>query len=311
MHKKPAFLRGQAASNVRPAAFSASGLGLPMHAAPTGAPGPAHGSMGMGEMGPGGGDFGFDENTGLTDVGPGDAAVADAFSQAMQGPAGDLDSLELDLDEVEDAAPPPPDDTEIDESDAFLQAAMAKMDAANGGPGGNPAAAGGGVSDAEHQLALSKLTNAILSLKAQSERLASEARAEALELGFLVARRILEREVSTDVSAILALIRTAMRKAADARNVTIRLHPADYELVDSALQQGHHDELSLAHVELKVDPDASRGDVFIDTDFGAVDGRMDTRMAQLREVIESVAFEPTVSQPAPEDGTDDALEGAA
>src|ERR1700727_1470621 len=71
--------------------------------------------------------------------------------------------------------------------------------------------------------AVERLNLGVTLLRAQGERLAEQARADALELAFMIARRILEREIHTDPVALLSLIRLAITRAGEANTVTIHL----------------------------------------------------------------------------------------
>ncbi|HWV38274.1 MAG TPA: FliH/SctL family protein [Vulgatibacter sp.] len=129
---------------------------------------------------------------------------------------------------------------------------------------------------------LDRLAASVQTLRLESNRLASLARADALEIGFLVARRILETEISTNPEALFSLVRSALRRVGESRDITIRLHPADASAVRQAegtvLPQGP----SISQIRLVGDPSLSPGDCVIDTEMGSFDGRLESRLAQLR-----------------------------
>lgn len=128
--------------------------------------------------------------------------------------------------------------------------------------------------------ALEKVTHAVEVLRLTAERLAEQARSDALEIGFQVARRILEAELRTSPEALFALVRTALKRAGDSRKVVVRLHPEDARPAAAAVAGG---ELSVtsAGLEVRPDPTLERGDCLVDTDFGQVDGRLQTRLEEL------------------------------
>lgn len=128
--------------------------------------------------------------------------------------------------------------------------------------------------------ALERVAHAVEVLRLQADRLAEQARSDALEIGFLVARRILEAELSTGPEALFALVRGALRRAGDSRKVVIRLHPADVAAVAGPAAAGELG-VSAAAIEVAGDPGLERGDVVVDTDFGKVDGRLRTRLDEL------------------------------
>jgi len=121
--------------------------------------------------------------------------------------------------------------------------------------------------------------HAIEKLALQNERLAELARSDALEIGFLVAERILEQEVSHNPRALMSLVRSAMRKLADSREITVTVSAADHEKLKAG-------EPGLASVKLEIDPSFGPGDCKVSSELGVVDGRMSTRLAELRKALE-------------------------
>jgi flagellar assembly protein FliH len=128
---------------------------------------------------------------------------------------------------------------------------------------------------------------ALDTLRAQADRLAEQARSDALEIGFLVARKILESEVRQSPEALFALVRSAVRRAGDSRRVAVRLSPDDVATVQSESGRAALEGLAAARIEILPDPTLQRGDCTVDTDFGQVDGRLGTRLAELRRSVDA------------------------
>ncbi len=123
------------------------------------------------------------------------------------------------------------------------------------------------------------LSLAIERLVMQNERLADLARNDALEIGFLVAERILEQEVTHNPRALASLVRSAMRRLAEARDITVTVSPANHEKLKAG-------EPGIANVKLEVDPSFGPGDVKVTSELGVVDGRLSTRIAELKKALE-------------------------
>lgn len=138
--------------------------------------------------------------------------------------------------------------------------------------------------------ALERVAHAVEVLKLQAERLAEQARGDALEIGFMVARRILEAELSTGPEPLFALVRGALKRAGDSRKVVVRVHPGDVSLLSGPAAAGELGA-SAASVEVAGDPALERGDVVVDTDFGKVDGRLRTRLDELHRAASSAMEE--------------------
>jgi flagellar assembly protein FliH len=134
---------------------------------------------------------------------------------------------------------------------------------------------------------MSRMDAAIERLRLTSERLASDVRADALEVAMLLARKIVEGEVTTNVDKMMGMVRSAVRRLGESRRVTIRLCPADADLLTNGGKRTPEDVagLSAAKVEVVSDPTLSRGDCQVEGELGSVDGRLDTRFAELRRAI--------------------------
>jgi flagellar assembly protein FliH len=136
------------------------------------------------------------------------------------------------------------------------------------------------------QDALERVEAAVATLRAQADRLAEQARGDAIEIGFQVARRILESELRQNPDALFALVRSALRRAGDSRRVNVRVAPEDLARLRSEEARGHLDGLTAARVEYVSDPALQPGDCVVDADFGQVDGRLTTRLAEVRRAVD-------------------------
>ena len=134
-----------------------------------------------------------------------------------------------------------------------------------------------------------RLGRAISELRLTSDRLGAEVAANAIEIGCLVARRILEAEISTNVEAQRSLVRSAVRRLGDAHKVTIHLAPIDIEAVRAAAGDAPGGDLGMnlgiARVEILPDTNLTPGDCFVESDAARVDGRLGTRLEEIRRVL--------------------------
>jgi len=134
--------------------------------------------------------------------------------------------------------------------------------------------------------ALQRIAGALENLRLQSSRLAEQARADALEIGFQVARRVLEMELSAGAEPLFALVKAALRRAGDSRRIAVRVAPEDAAALQSDAGRGALDGVCTARVEVFPDPALRRGDCLVETDYGQIDGRLETRLAELRRAVE-------------------------
>ena len=126
---------------------------------------------------------------------------------------------------------------------------------------------------------------AVCAMRLTSERLAEQARSDALELALLVSRRILEAELSTNVERFFGVIRSVIRRAGESRRIVVRLCPEDANRIEAAGGGRAVSAMSVAQVEINADTDLQLGDCMVDADFGVVDGRLNTRLDEMRRLL--------------------------
>jgi flagellar assembly protein FliH len=85
-------------------------------------------------------------------------------------------------------------------------------------------------------------------------------------------------------------VRSALRRAGESRKVTVRLHPDDARAVEAAVASRDL-AAGAASVEVVADAALERGDCFVETDFGTVDGRLETRFGELRRAARAAVEE--------------------
>jgi hypothetical protein len=134
-----------------------------------------------------------------------------------------------------------------------------------------------------------RLARAVGELRRASARLGDALAANAFEIGCLMARRILETELKSDPELRLALVRSAVRRLGEAQKVIVHLSPADRDAVAAAMGAeagtGELAGIPVAQVELVSDTNLSPGDALVESDTAIVDGRLGTRLEELRRVL--------------------------
>jgi flagellar assembly protein FliH len=139
--------------------------------------------------------------------------------------------------------------------------------------------------EAVRRQAMERVGDALRSLRVEAERLAEQARADAIEVAFQVASRILETEVKANPETLFSLVRSALRKAGDSRRIALRLCPGDAAALEADFERVGHGDLSAARVEIVADPTLAPGDCLVETDFGQVDGRLATRLSEAKRAV--------------------------
>lgn len=139
--------------------------------------------------------------------------------------------------------------------------------------------------------AMERLAAAIATLRAHTDRLAEQSRSDSIEIGFQVARKILESELHQNPEAIFSLVRSAVRRAGESRRLAIRVCPDDLALLQSARGQAALDGLGAARIECLADPSLQHGDCVVDADFGRIDGRLTTRLQEIHRAVDAASTE--------------------
>ncbi|MFH1810645.1 MAG: FliH/SctL family protein [Pseudomonadota bacterium] len=142
-----------------------------------------------------------------------------------------------------------------------------------------------------------RLRHSIERLHVLEQILQAETRESVMDLAVRLARRLLEREITTQPSTLLDLTRTVVREARGSSALTIHLHPEDLALLEEFEQ-----ELALAsegatHITLQPDPALQRGDCLIAAGGGQLDGRLAARLEALRRGLASSVSTPRGDKP--------------
>ena len=125
--------------------------------------------------------------------------------------------------------------------------------------------------DARAQSALTALHAATEQLHAQRDRWLDQCQAETVRLGVAIAERLLRRTLAAHPEAVIDLVRSALEWSVGADHLSVRLHPADVELVASVAATLQTEACS--KLEFVADESLARGDCFVDAPHGIIDAR--------------------------------------
>lgn len=137
--------------------------------------------------------------------------------------------------------------------------------------------------DARLQSALAALHAASEQLHAQQDRCLEQAQAETVRLAVAIAERLLDRTLTTHPESVVDLVRSALQWSVGAERLSIRLHPADAELVTSAaatLQTATD-----ATLEFVADESLTRGDCVVEAPNGRVDARREILLQRITDEL--------------------------
>ena len=126
-----------------------------------------------------------------------------------------------------------------------------------------------------------RLTQTLGDLAGVRAQMIRQTERQMVELALAVARRIIHREVSLDRDLLIAMARVALDRLGESAQITIRLHPEDFEAT-SADRISRVMGTCVAVVE---DPRLERGACMVESDLGALDVSVD---AQIEEVARAL-----------------------
>jgi hypothetical protein len=174
------------------------------------------------------------------------------------------------------APPPPRAPPPMASADPEPEASEPPAPSAQAAPAGRQAVSGE---------ASEALSAAIQGLRLASARLAEQARSDALEIAFVIARRILEAELKASPEPLFALVRSAVRRLGEARQIRVRLCPADAAVIEEALANEELPDLAVVQTQVVADASLSPGDCVVESALGSVDGRLDVRLGELKRAV--------------------------
>lgn len=119
-------------------------------------------------------------------------------------------------------------------------------------------------------------------ISSMSESWQAELEGAAIEIGYAALLRILGQKC-TDRTMVESMVRAVLEQLPERRLLNIHLAPADYAL----FHEGKEIPPNLGAV-LLADERVSMGGCIVDTDAGSLDGRLETRLAELKAVLVEV-----------------------
>jgi flagellar biosynthesis/type III secretory pathway protein FliH len=131
-----------------------------------------------------------------------------------------------------------------------------------------------------------KVASLYLALRVEDERRQERDLDRAIGLARVLAERLLGEELAADPTRIVALARQALAEARGATRAAIEASPLDADalrnhLVDLGLAQG----LASSALEVKIDPQLSRGSLRVHTNLGTLDVQLTPQLERLAEAL--------------------------
>jgi flagellar assembly protein FliH len=128
---------------------------------------------------------------------------------------------------------------------------------------------------------LRRLADTLTELTALRATMIRQTETQLVELALAVARRVVHREVALDRNLLIAIARVALDRLGESVQVTVRLHPEEYEATAAARVA----ESAGSGVAFVADPRVGRGGCRVESELGMVDAGVD---AQIQEIARAL-----------------------
>jgi flagellar assembly protein FliH len=128
------------------------------------------------------------------------------------------------------------------------------------------------------------LARAVEQLQAEFSPAAEQTRrAEILELSLAIARRVVMGEMKTNPGVVGEIVSALLAEAEGRKVFAVRLHPDDVERLKQS--PGAMERLDKAKIALQASPEIKPGGVILETGFGKLDARLETRLDEMAAAL--------------------------
>jgi len=137
--------------------------------------------------------------------------------------------------------------------------------------------------------AIAKAAALIAEAEKEHRQILLDAELQIIELVMAIVKKILGRQLDEDPQTVVSLVKNILTKVVDTGQVTVRVHPLDYEVVlkarrDLALSLGREQILSIT-----ADETVGRGGCIVNTAMGTVEAQLDDQCEIIKNVLRDVA----------------------
>ena len=108
-----------------------------------------------------------------------------------------------------------------------------------------------------------------------------------VELIFLIAKKVIHKEVSLSKDIILAVVRDAMKSVRDKKDIKITLNPKDYNYIMETQPNFFNNFCDMKNILIEKDEGIGQGGAVIETHSGGIDARLDQQLSKIEERLSS------------------------
>ncbi len=106
-----------------------------------------------------------------------------------------------------------------------------------------------------------------------------------VELSVEIARKIIRHELNFDQQLLLQMVKETLKLSSELKEVTLAVHPDDYDLIRSRMDELKSLISSQANLILLPDHSVTSGGCMVRTSLGTLDARVDTQLEEIKVVL--------------------------
>jgi len=134
----------------------------------------------------------------------------------------------------------------------------------------------------EYEKEVEKIKNFLKNCEAEFKKVVLDLDQEVLKLALDIAKKLVFKEISSDVKTSLRVIREALKYIAEGSRVKIKVNPEEFSAIKNAFEK---EKTAFEILEVVPDESISRGGVFIETEMGKIDATFEKRWEKLVEAL--------------------------
>jgi flagellar biosynthesis/type III secretory pathway protein FliH len=138
---------------------------------------------------------------------------------------------------------------------------------------------------AEANAAAFALVEALRQVQQLQEQTAQKVERDAVELSLALAAKILSGELQTQPERVLDVVRGALRRVGNRRQIVVLVDPADLEVVSGAVAELCAQAGGIELCDVQADRRVGRGGAIVRTVEGEIDASVKTQLERARELM--------------------------
>ena len=133
------------------------------------------------------------------------------------------------------------------------------------------------------QPALRSLVGAVEEMSRFQESLKQDRHRIISQLSVSIAEGIIHKQIETDDDLITTIVTDILKLVDDRRRISLKVHPVDWQVLKEHEEKIREVIHGIQELEIKESREVSRGGCVIESDSGILDGRLETRINEIKK----------------------------